>query len=67
MERYETAAIELVTLEEDVITASGTNSTTAKTVDHCSDYSPEHVGNWTIYYTDGTTESQYGSKPSVCP
>ena len=67
MERYETAAIELVNLDEDVITASGTtNSTTTPTPVNCT-YS--HIGDvWVVTYDDGTTENfPYREKPyDIC-
>ena len=53
MERYETAAIELIDIEEDVITASGsTNTTAGKTIKSCGN----HSSGWAVYYDDGTYE-----------
>ena len=55
MERYETAAIELVDLDEDVITASGTNSTTSRTATDCTYNHSEEA--WIVTFSDGTTEN----------
>ena len=72
MERYITANLELAILDEDIITASGANETTSKTVDHCSKGSVCSSGgwtSWTIYYTDGTSETVHannGYTPEGC-
>lgn len=77
MERYETATLELVTFDEDVITASessnSTNATTERQFEKCTyDHSFEA---WIVTYTDGSTERysrdwlddehNYG-RPDVC-
>ena len=64
MERYETARIDVIQIEEDVITAS---------VDYCSDdwggdHDDDHIVGWDVFYTDGSHEYIEGSdKPEVCP
>ena len=67
MERYETATLELVTFDEDVITASeSSNSTnsTGRTVEGCG----FHGSGWAVYYTDGTYEivTEYDKLPPEC-
>lgn len=58
MERYETAAIELIQLDEDVITAS---------VTRCEYMVDDHGEWWVIYYSDGS-QKEYDDweKPDVC-
>lgn len=64
MEAYTTAEIEVISIEEDVITASVTG---------CEQYYYEGVNStspvgWTVHYDDGTSTNYSGSdKPSMCP
>lgn len=73
MERYNTAEIELVGLEEDIITSSGTNSTTTPTPESCTF---SHDGNvWIVTFSDGSiTNYHYEHDPDdhnrpfdICP
>ena len=67
MERYETARIDVIKIEEDVVTAS------AKQVDYCTDieggsHDDPYIESWLVYYTDNSYEFIEGSdKPSICP
>ena len=64
MEAYESARLEVITFDEDVITASVTG---------CEPYYRAGVNStaadgWTVYYDDGSTANYSGgAKPEVCP
>ena len=61
MERHESASIELVAIDEDVIAASSTSC--EQLVDHDG-----RVIGWNIFYPDGSNDySTDPNKPSVCP
>lgn len=67
MERYETARIDVIKIEEDVITAS------AKQAYECADiwggpHDDSYIEGWVVFYTDGSSEYIAGSDyPSICP
>lgn len=64
MERYETASIEVATITEDVITASGSNQTT--TEDFECYVSGADV--WIIEYVNGDWVNTHSEeKPDICP
>lgn len=62
MEAYKTAEIEVITFEEDVITASGVNETTTATCTKNAD------GSWS--YTSEAMNATYrdsdSDKPAIC-
>ncbi len=64
MEKYVTAEIEVVNIEEDVITASVTS---------CEARYPQFANTsmatgWTVHYSDGSTANFSGpDKPAMCP
>lgn len=61
MEAYESARLEVITFDEDVITASAT-------VNGCYQTNTSDGGYWTVYYDNGTNEVITGiDKPEVCP
>ena len=67
MEAYETARIDVIKIEEDVIAASVEDCVEVWASDHTS-LDDERLVGWDVYYTDGSNEYIDGEdKPGICP